>query len=78
MDELGKAFRQARRKGAGPTQQVSRAIFGMRHDLLRPYVSDASHGQRNVSAIGIGPRSVWIGPAEPAQPGEPCLRRARP
>jgi hypothetical protein len=78
MDEIGRALRGARARGAVATLQVSRVIFGTRHSHLQPYVSPSTQGQGNVSAIGRGLHTVWNGPPRAAQPGEPCLRRARP
>ena len=73
-DEIGRAWRGARARGAGAQTQVSRVIFGSRRDPAET----ASQAHTQKSAIGTGPRSVFSGPARAAQPGAPILRRAKP
>ncbi len=67
------ALRLAGKAGQRVTEIVRGAVFGARP---RAHTSgDTAYS--NQSAQGIGPRSVYDGPARSARPGEPILRRAK-
>jgi hypothetical protein len=71
MTLLGHYLQAGRRAGAAGTHITRLRLFGTRHTPA----TDASMAQSEHSANGIGPRSVWTGPARAADAGAPVLRR---